>query len=57
MIRWSRLVRDDEHRIDVSQAMILAAMGSNLLRRNAHTCFPEQALKECIAPYRRAIRH
>jgi transposase len=36
MIRWRRLVRDYERRIDVSQAMILVAMGGNLLRRNAH---------------------
>lgn len=36
MTRWRRLVRDYEKRIDVSQAMILVAMGGNLLRRNAH---------------------
>jgi len=36
MIRWRRLVLDYEKRIDVSQAMILVAMGGNLLRRNAH---------------------
>ena len=36
MIRWRRLVRDYERRIDVSKAMILVAMGGNLLRRNAH---------------------
>ena len=36
MIRWRRLVRDYEKRIDVSQAMILVAMGGNLLCRNAH---------------------
>ena len=36
MIRWRRLVRDYEQRIDVSEAMILVAMGGNLLRRNAH---------------------
>ena len=36
MIRWRRLVRDYERRIDVSKAMIFVAMGSNLLRRNAH---------------------
>ena len=36
MTRWRRLVRDYEARIDVSQAMILVAMGGNLLRRNAH---------------------
>ena len=36
MTRWRRLVRDYERRIDVSQAMILVAMGGNLLRRNAH---------------------
>ena len=27
MIRWRRLVRDYEQRIDVSQAMIMVAMG------------------------------
>ena len=36
MTRWRRLVRDYEASIDVSEAMILVAMGSNLLRRNAH---------------------
>lgn len=36
MTRWRRLVRDYERRIDVSQAMILVAMGANLIRRNAH---------------------
>jgi transposase len=36
VVRWPRLVRDYEQRIDVSQAMILVAMGGNLLRRNAH---------------------
>lgn len=36
MIRWRRLVRNYEKRIDVSQAMILVAMGGNLLRRNTH---------------------
>src|SRR6201997_2595708 len=36
MTRWRRLVRDYEKRIDVSHAMILVAMGANLVRRNAH---------------------
>ena len=36
MTRWRRLVRDYEQRIDVSYAMILVAMGGNLLRRNTH---------------------
>lgn len=36
MIRWRRLVRDCERLIDVSEAMILVAMGGNLLRRIAH---------------------
>jgi len=36
MVRWRRLVRDYEQRIDVSHAMILVAMGGNLLRKNAH---------------------
>jgi transposase len=36
MARWRRLVRDYERRIDVSHAMILVAMGGNLVRRNAH---------------------
>ena len=35
IIRWRRLVRDYERRIDVSHAMILVAMGGNLIRRNA----------------------
>lgn len=36
MMRWRRLVRDYEKRIDVSHAMILVAMGGILIRRNAH---------------------
>ena len=36
MTRWRRLVRDYEERLDVSEAMILVAMGGNLLRRNTH---------------------
>lgn len=36
MMRWRRLVRDYETRIDVSEAMIHVAMGSLLLRRLAH---------------------
>ena len=37
MTRWRRLVRDYETRIDVSEAMILVAVGGLLLRRNAHS--------------------
>jgi len=36
MMRWRRLVRDYEQRIDVSEAMIQVAMGGLLLRRIAH---------------------
>ncbi len=36
MMRWRRLVRDYEIRIDVSEAMIHVAMGSLLLRRISH---------------------
>ena len=36
MTRWRRLVRDYEARIDVSEPMVLVAMGGNLLRRNTH---------------------
>ncbi len=36
MVRWRRLVRDYEGRIDVSEAMIHVAMGSLLLRRISH---------------------
>ena len=36
MMRWRRLVRDYEARLDVSDAMIHVAMGSLLLRRVAH---------------------
>ena len=36
MIRWRRLVRDYEKRLDVSEAMIHVAMGTLLLRRVAH---------------------
>lgn len=33
MMRWRRLVRDYEERLDVSEAMIQIAMASQLLRR------------------------
>ena len=36
MMRWRRLVRDYERRIDVSKAMIHVALGSLLLRRITH---------------------
>jgi transposase len=36
MMRWRRLVRDYERRLDVSEAMIHVAMGSLLLRRISH---------------------
>jgi len=36
LTRWRRLVRDDESRIDVSEAMIHVALGSLLLRRVSH---------------------
>jgi transposase len=36
MTRWRRLVRDDEERRDVSEAMIGVAMSSLMLRRVAH---------------------
>lgn len=36
MMRWRRLVRDDERRCDVSEAMIGVAMGGLLLRRISH---------------------
>ncbi len=36
MIRWRRLMRDYEQRLDVSAAMIHVAMGSLLLRRISH---------------------
>ena len=36
MIRWRRLVRNYEQRIDFSQAMILVAMGGIILNKNAH---------------------
>ena len=36
MVRWRRLVRDYEQRLDVSEAMIHVAMGSLLLRRISH---------------------
>ncbi|MBS1087273.1 IS5 family transposase [Gluconobacter sphaericus] len=36
MIRWRRLVKDYEQRIDVAEAMIHIAMGGLMLRRNAH---------------------
>jgi putative transposase len=35
-IRWRRLVRDYEQRLDVSEAMIHLAKGGILLRRIAH---------------------
>jgi putative transposase len=36
LMRWRRLVRDYEQRLDVSKAMIHVARGSLLLRRIAH---------------------
>jgi putative transposase len=36
MVRWRRLVRDDEARLDVSEAFIHVAMSSRLLRRISH---------------------
>jgi putative transposase len=36
IMRWRRLVRDYEQRLDVSEAMIHIALGSLLLRRIAH---------------------
>ena len=36
LIRWRRLVRDNERRLDVSEAMVHVAMGALLLRRIAH---------------------
>ncbi len=36
MIRWRRLVRDYEKRLDVSKAIIPVLMGALLLRRVAH---------------------
>jgi putative transposase len=36
MMRWRRLVRDYEKRLDVSEAMIHVAMGGLLLRRISH---------------------
>ncbi|WP_424138370.1 IS5 family transposase [Roseomonas chloroacetimidivorans] len=36
MIRWCRLARDYERRLDVSEAMIHVSMGALLLRRVAH---------------------
>jgi len=36
MMRWRRLVRDDEQRCDVSEAMIHISMGALRLRRIAH---------------------
>ena len=36
LIRWRRLVRDFEQRLDVSEGMIHVAMGSLMLRRVAH---------------------
>lgn len=36
MVRWRRLVRDYEQRIDVSEAMIHVALGGLLLRRISH---------------------
>ena len=39
MMRWRRLVRDYEQRLDVSKAMIHIALGSLLLRRIAHRTY------------------
>jgi transposase len=44
MIRWRRLVRDYEKRVDVSEAMIHVAMGALLLRRVARRGFSNARL-------------
>jgi len=44
MTRWRRRVRDYQKRIDVSHAMILVAMGGNLIRRNAHPRFSKHGV-------------
>lgn len=44
MICWRRLVRDHEHRLDVSEAMIHVAMGVLLLRMVAHRWFLKRSL-------------
>lgn len=44
MVRWRRLVKDYEKRIDVAEAMIHIAMGSLMLRRNAHPWISKKAL-------------
>lgn len=36
LVRWRRLVRDYERRLEVSEAMIHVTMGALLLRRVAH---------------------
>jgi transposase len=45
MMRWRRLVRDHEKRIDVSTAVIHIAMGSLLIRRNAHPRLSKRTLR------------
>ena len=45
MIRWRRLVRDYEKRLDVSKAMIHVAMGGLLLRQIAHRRVLQRTLR------------
>ena len=46
IIRWRRLVKDYEQRIDVAEAMIHIAMGSLMLRRSAHPSISKRALRK-----------
>ncbi len=48
MMRWRRLVRDYERRIDVSHAMILVARGGNLLRATPTRDFPNGLLVHLV---------
>lgn len=43
---WPKSKRYYERCIDVSNAMILVAMGANFMRRSAHSWFSKQALSE-----------
>ena len=46
LVRWRRLVRDYEQRLDVSEAMIHVAMGSLLLRRISHLIYSQTDSKQ-----------
>jgi hypothetical protein len=46
MIRWRRLVQDEERRLDIFEAMTHVAMGDLPLCKSAHRCILQQSLRD-----------